>query len=334
MKRYGYYGKVVVWLLALTVLGGCLPNATPTQTPLPTVTPTATPALEKLFVEPNDGVDALLQAIESARKRIQITVYLLTYHDIINALESAARRGVKVQVILEGYPYGGGNNLGVIKALQSHGVEAKTGNPAFHYTHQKTVTIDNRLAFLMTSNLTYSAFHNNREFMVLIRDPAKIAEINEVFAADWERRPPKLDHPKLVWSPVNSRSVILGLINSAHKRIEMYQEEMYDREVVDALITAAEKRHLDIRVIGPYREDDNGEWMTLSRHGVHVHRIEQPFVHAKVILVDGKVALIGSMNISETSLDFNRELGLVTRDPAIMNRLQRVFAEDWQRPAH
>ncbi len=344
MKRHYFYGRVLMWLLALTILGGCLPNATPTpantftpipaQTPRPTVAPTPAPALENLFVEPDDGVDPLLQAIDHAQKRIQVTVYLLTYHDIIDALESAARRGVTVQLILEGHPYGGGDNLDVIKTLQSHGIEAKTGNPAFHYTHQKTVTVDNSIAFLMTSNLTYSAFHKNREFIVETRDPAKIAEINEVFAADWARRPPKLDHPRLVWSPINSRSTVLGLINSAHHDIKMYQEEMYDQEVIGALVTAAEKRHLSVQVIGPYRKDDQGQWATLSRNRVQVHQIEYPFIHAKTILVDGKIALLGSMNISETSLDFNRELGLITRDPAIIGRLQQAFATDWQRSWH
>ncbi len=352
MERQRYSrGQLKHLLLLLTLIiviasfSSCLPEMTPalpsmpaptlpptpTLLPMPTLTPTFS---ESLLVEPQDGAGRLTQALNSARKRIQVTVYLLTYRDVITALETAAARGVTVQVILEDHPYGGGSNKKVSEALKAHGVAVKAGNPAFRYTHQKTVTIDDRITFIMTANLTYSAFHKNREFILISEDPVKISEIDKVFAADWERRPPNLEHPKLVWSPINSRMAILELIDNAKRGIEMYQEEMYDSEMVGTLVTAAEKEGVDIKVIGPYRKGGSGRWAQLSRHGVHVHRLKTPFVHAKVIIVDGQRALIGSVNLSNTSLDYNRELAVETSNPAIIQRLQSTFASDWRRPTH
>ena len=53
------------------------------------------------------------------------------------------------------------------------------------------------------------------------------------------------------------------------------------------------------------------------------------YIHAKMILVDGREAFIGSENFSPPSLESNRELGLTFNDAAIMAQLQAVFTADW-----
>ena len=63
--------------------------------------------------------------------------------------------------------------------------------------------------------------------------------------------------------------------------------------------------------------------------GVEVAFLDEPYVHAKTILADGKTAFVGSQNFSRTSLDFNRELGIVFDDAAAVNRLASAFLQDW-----
>jgi phosphatidylserine/phosphatidylglycerophosphate/cardiolipin synthase-like enzyme len=48
-------------------------------------------------------------------------------------------------------------------------------------------------------------------------------------------------------------------------------------------------------------------------------------LHAKTILADGERAYVGSANLTDTSLHYNFEMGLLIEDRAIVERLEKVF---------
>jgi len=48
-------------------------------------------------------------------------------------------------------------------------------------------------------------------------------------------------------------------------------------------------------------------------------------MHAKMVLADGERAYIGSANLTDTSVHYNLELGLVLEDREVMSTLERVF---------
>ena len=60
-----------------------------------------------LFIEPDDGVQPVIDAISGAQQSVKMEMYLLSDADVMNALEQDAQRGVDVQVILDQKPYGG-----------------------------------------------------------------------------------------------------------------------------------------------------------------------------------------------------------------------------------
>jgi phosphatidylserine/phosphatidylglycerophosphate/cardiolipin synthase-like enzyme len=53
-------------------------------------------------------------------------------------------------------------------------------------------------------------------------------------------------------------------------------------------------------------------------------------LHAKLILVDGKAAMTGSMNIDRSAFDVRRELGIEIDCPTVIRRLTEIFEADWQ----
>lgn len=67
-------------------------------------------AAPRLVVEPEDGVRPLLDLIASAREEILVKMYLWTPSrmDVVEALGEAAKRGVRVRVLLEREPSGAG----------------------------------------------------------------------------------------------------------------------------------------------------------------------------------------------------------------------------------
>jgi cardiolipin synthase len=52
-------------------------------------------------------------------------------------------------------------------------------------------------------------------------------------------------------------------------------------------------------------------------------------MHAKLILVDGQRAFVGSQNFSTVSLDANREAGIIVADTAVVTELAGVAQGDW-----
>ncbi|HLH25796.1 MAG TPA: phospholipase D-like domain-containing protein [Chloroflexota bacterium] len=290
-----------------------------------------------LLVEPDEGRTAIERAINGAQQSVDLVIYLLSDRQTIAALKAAQARGVRVRVMLEEHPYGGGpGNGAVAQDLQAAGVTTAWSNPAFRLTHQKTLVLDGSTAWVMTLNLTASAFTRNREFAVRVTDPAAVAEIEQVFEADWDRQAVHPGQPSLVWSPDNSRAKTLDVIRGAKRTLEIYNEEMQDAETEQALAQAAQ-RQVAVRVLmtggGGGNDPNEPGRQRISQAGAQVRLIATPYIHAKMILADegasGAGAFVGSENISTASLDQNRELGVLVSDATYLHRLHDVFEHDW-----
>ncbi|MDP9470942.1 MAG: phospholipase D-like domain-containing protein, partial [Chloroflexota bacterium] len=201
-------------LTALTVTPGPLP--TPTPRPARATEPTAPqPGVVGLFVEPDDGRAPILDELNAARRSIDLEIYLLSDEEILQALERAQARGVRVRVILEEHPFGGaGGEERVFARLEQAGIAVRWSNPAFRLSHIKTFVIDAEVAIIMNLNLTKTSFTGNREFGAITTRPAEVAQADAIFEADWQRSAEPPDGP-LVVSPTTSRRTLLGLIESA-----------------------------------------------------------------------------------------------------------------------
>jgi phosphatidylserine/phosphatidylglycerophosphate/cardiolipin synthase-like enzyme len=317
----------LIWIAAGVV--ACQPAAGPsTAGNLPVGAPSI-----QLYVEPDVGARPVIQFIDAANQSLDVAMYLLSDRPIISAIESAKRRGVLVRVMLEEHPYGeGAGNGSIYDRLRGEGILVAWSPADFKLSHDKYAVADRRSALLGTANWTASAFSSNREYVVVDQDATDVAQVAAIFDADWSRRVAAVDDPHLVVSPTNSRADFLALIRTAHKQIDLEAEEMQDQEIEDALGQAAQ-RGITVRAIVPTSSggadaNEPGQ-RRLAGAGVKVRRLENPYVHAKDILIDGQEAFIGSENISSQSLDQNREIGIVTVDPAAVDRLEQTFALDW-----
>lgn len=280
------------------------------------------------FVEPQTGDGPVLNLIGRARHLIRLELYELTDADIVNALASAKHRHVSVEVLLEQHPFGGGSYAqAAYHELQSRGIAVRWANEnAFTFTHEKALDIDNQIAGIFTFNMSYSAFSSNREFGVIDYSHRDAWEIGSIFQADWNRSKAKLSDPNLVVSPINSRSSITHLIDGAHHTLDLYEEEMDDGTVESHLIGAV-RRHVRVRVI---ISSDSSGVENIKAGGVRVVIMSSPYVHAKAVVADGARVFIGSENISTTSLDSNRELGIILSQKSAIRTVENSFQSDWQ----
>lgn len=301
----------------------------------PTVAPTRPPAspgagVIGVFVEPDDGRRPILDELTAARRSIDLEVYLLSDNDVIKSLIDADRRGVRVRVIMEEHPFGGpGNQPRVFSRLQDGGVEVRWAPAPYRFAHIKTFVVDGAVAIIMNLNLTTSAFTGNREFAAITTRPGEVAEAAAIFEADWAGAVDPPDGP-LVVSPASSRRELLDLIASARIDLDLYAEVVQDDEALAALAAAA-KRGVAVRLIVPDDKaaDVRADYLRLVADRVAVRTIPTLYVHAKLVVVDGRLAFIGSQNFTATSLDQNRELGLFVDEPALVSRLRRIFESDF-----
>lgn len=291
------------------------------------------PAPVRLLTFPGTPELTFVQAIQGAQRRVLVTVYLLTDLRIVDALAAARAKGLEVRVLLEGNPYGATVAAqATLTRLQEAGIAVKAGNPAFRYTHQKSLITDDS-AYILTNNLTRAAVQANREFGIVIEGAAEVSEIVGAFEADWARTPFAPANPRLIWSPLNSRSRLTGMIDAAQTSLEIYAEVVQDDAIVAALGRAAQ-RGISTRVlIAPAdagsTAEGNGDVGVLLGAGVQVRVLRNPYAHAKVIIVDASSAFVGSQNLTFTSIERNRELGITIGDPGALRSLRATFEADW-----
>jgi cardiolipin synthase A/B len=295
----------------------------------------------QIFVEPDAGDAVITNAIAGAKKTILLEMYLLTERNVINALEDAANRGVDVQVMLEQHPYGSGSAspTQTLDRLRAAGIKAQATNPAFALTHEKGMVIDGNTAYIMTANFTLSAlgsgsYTKNREYGIIDTNTQDVQAVTTIFNADWSRSTPQIHDPNLVVSPVNARNAFTSLINSAHKTLLIEAEEMQDSGIEQA-ITDAGQRGVKVEVILPSpgsssSNDSNSSGIrAISHTGIQIEEDAHLYMHAKIIIVDGQKAFVGSENISTASLEHNRELGILVSDQNVLSTLQQTFQQDW-----
>jgi cardiolipin synthase A/B len=345
-RRAGRRGGWLAALVAVVCCLGCSGTAALVTTASPSPSPCGSAACApgdgtrgvQVFVEPDAGRAPILRAIEGAKSSIWVEVYLLTDSSTIQKLEEAAARGVDVRVLLETAPYGDGATSAqvTLAKLNAAGVHAQPADPAFHYTHAKTMLVDGGTAYIMTCNLTASGLGGtkqttNREYGAIDTDPSDVAEVRAIFQADWNRTAPQLGDPNLVVSPVDARPKLLALIAGARTSLQVEDEEMLDAQSEDALVAAA-RRGVAAEVVLPLPSASSPPPPDLARlaaGGVRIRYSATLYMHAKLIVQDGGRAFVGSENFSANSLDANREVGVLIADPTALTALETAFASDW-----
>ena len=289
-----------------------------------------------LITEPDQGLTPIYGLLSSAKKSIDITIYELSDPTVLTLLTKASTMGIAVRVILD-QNNEKANNTKAYDALTSGKVSVHWANPAYACTHQKTITVDGTTSAIMTLNLTPQDYATTRDFAVIANNPADVAAIETTFNADFTNATiTPQNGENLVWSPTNSRSALLALINGATKSLLISQEEMEDTGIESALESAL-KRGVSLTLV---QENVGGKYSpilnTLKSAGAKISIYSSRtghYIHAKTVLADYGTAqakmFVGSENFSTYSLDKNRELGLILTDSGCMTGVEAVLTTDF-----
>jgi phosphatidylserine/phosphatidylglycerophosphate/cardiolipin synthase-like enzyme len=125
-----------------------------------------------------DGLKAMINLIHNAQATLDFAVMGFTHRDIIDAIEMAHDRGVKVRMVGDADHWG---NEGYRRLLNRQ-VPMSVGNGS-HIMHDKFIVVDGRFVFMGTANWSVSDMTQNSNNMLLIDHPGVAAD----FTAEFEQ---------------------------------------------------------------------------------------------------------------------------------------------------
>ena len=273
----------------------------------------------KLIVLPDDGMAPIVAAIKKAKTSIDTTIFRFDRMEIEKALAGAVGRGVKVRALIAHTNRGGEKLLRKLelRLLGAGVIVARSADDLVRY-HAKFMIIDGRTLYVMLFNYT-ALDARSRSFCVVTTHRGTVAEATRLFEADSLRQPCDPAPQQLVVSPDNARKRLADFVKGAKKSLWMYDPKLSDAAMI-RLLEDRQKKDVDIRVIGSIGKRAKQFNATAPK----TFRL-----HARVIIRDGKEAFFGSQSLRTAELDARREVGVITRNPAILKVVTTVFEKDW-----
>ena len=275
----------------------------------------------KLLVQPEDGVLAMVDAINRAKSRVEIAIFRLDRSEIEKALANAVSRGVFVHALIAYTNRGGEKELRKLemRLLQAGVTVARTSDDLARY-HGKYMIVDRRELQVLAFNFTHLDIDHSRSFGLITRTPRLVAEAAKLFEADATRQPYVATLPALVVSPLNARKELARFLQGARSELLIYDPEVSDQSML-RLLEERIKAGVKVKLIGR---------LTRRVEGIEQRKLARLRLHTRCIIRDNRDAFLGSQSLREMELAARREVGVIFKNSTIAARLAKTFQADWE----
>jgi phosphatidylserine/phosphatidylglycerophosphate/cardiolipin synthase-like enzyme len=292
-----------------------------------------------LIVLPDDTSAPLLDAINAAKSSLRVKMFVFSAPSLMDAVIAAHKRGVDVRVMLNPERRDGQKENDEVRGkLKAAGVKVLDSNPSFDVTHEKSMVVDDSVAFIESLNWEERNLTETRDYAVVTSHKHEVDEVIQGFDADWNRTEFKSgDHSHLIWCIGNGRQRMCEFIDKAKHSLWLQNERYQDPVVIEHLVRAharGVKIHVMARPPHKLKKEKLIEGVsglrTLADLGVPIHKLKHIKLHAKLMLADDARAIIGSINIAPGSFDSRRELAIEVDDEHIIKRIHKTIHHDWE----
>jgi len=194
--------------------------------------------------------------------------------------------------------------------------------------------IDDQILLLTGMNIANEYRYERHDYMVELRGAEYVSQF--LTRKKWQNRAKSIE---LVMNTEQSKDVRFALndiLDDAQESVIVEHCYISDAEVTDRLI-ALTKRDVRVTIIVPGAKDlhYHANMSTMGRllaegDKANLNILLYPkFFHAKIVLVDHRFALIGSMNLMKSSLDDMGEVNVLIRDKQrAINKLYETLRTD------
>lgn len=229
--------------------------------------------------------------------------------------------------------------------------------------HRKLLLVDGRRAFIGGINLQAPHVTSRRrkairDYHFAVHGPI-VQELQYAFLRDWhfmtDAEPDTLLRTALFPSLNPSGNALVRLINSgptpsenetvadvffsaisaARRQIIIVTPYFIPPLFLSRALQSAAQRGVETRLLVPRKNNHPfAAWAgralydELMDSGVRIHERRPPFMHAKAMVVDDTVALIGSANFDARSLRLSYETNLAVYDARLVGKLKGIIWED------
>jgi phosphatidylserine/phosphatidylglycerophosphate/cardiolipin synthase-like enzyme len=272
-----------------------------------------------LIVLPDDGIEPVLNAIESAEKSVDLIVFRFDLKPVEKALEAAVKRGVAVRALIAHTNSGGEKRLRQLeqRMLDAGVTVSRTADDLVRY-HGKVLIADR--SALHVYGFNYTALDlKSRSFGLVCRDRRCVQEGVRLFEADAAKQEYEPSLETFVVSPENAREQFATFIKRTKKQLLIWDPKVSDPQMIRLLQQRA-KAGVDVRIIGKVSKRGSA----LKANKMAGHRL-----HVRAMVRDGESAFVGSQSLRALELDGRREVGLITKDARVVKRLGEIFEADW-----
>jgi cardiolipin synthase len=129
------------------------------------------------------------------------------------------------------------------------------------------------------------------------------------------------------------------MISAATRRLWIANAYFVPSQAILELIGQKARAGVDVRILAPDKNSDSKtafgaqhlEFGELLEQGVKVWEYTSSMMHAKTMLVDDELALVGSINLDPLSLNELEENALVIQDKSFAEELGQAFSADCSR---
>ena len=331
------------------------------------------PILDGNLVRPlRNGAEifpAMLAGIASAKRTITFETFIYWSGNIARmfaaALVAAARRGVKVHVLMDGIGCDCVNGSAVAE-MRGAGVELEIyhfSNFARinHRTHRKLLVIDGALGFTGGVGIAdqwdgHAAGPDEwRDSHYRVEGPV-VAQMQAAFLDNWMKTRAIVLHGEEYFpalktagphrcqmfksSPMegseSARLMYLLSITAAEHSLKVGNAYFIPDDLITEALIAAVQRGVAVEVLVPGEQMDSGLVRAASRHrwgallecGVRVFEFEPTMYHCKTMMIDGVWTSVGSANFDNRSFRLNDEANLNIMGADIAAAETRAFDAD------
>lgn len=248
---------------------------------------------------------------------------------------------------------------------QRHGLLRILGPTRINYrNHRKMLVVDGKEAWTGGLNVgdeymgLSPVFGRWRDTHVRVAGPAALAAAL-AFREDWQWATGEILEPDVPSPiPVSGDQPVLVMptgpadmledcaiafsevISKAERRLWIVSPYFVPDVDMQTSLYAAAMRGVDVRILVPRKPDHRLVWLAsiahanrMINHGVKIYRYTEGFLHQKVILVDDKIAGVGTVNFDNRSFRINFEITLWFTHEKMIREVNDMLEEDFAESA-
>lgn len=325
------------------------------------------------FTSGKEKFDTLIKDLENAEHHIHFQYYIIENDEIGRKIKSIlmkkASEGIEVRILYDDVANWRTKNR-FYDEMKKSGVEItaylQVRFPIFtskvnYRNHRKIVVIDGTTGYIGGMNVADRYLTDSWKDMHLRITGKGVLALQSAFLIDWVSSGKSLLSDKVYFpempvftdnilqivtgGPINPWRTLLQatlhILSNAKKYVYIQTPYFLPTESLFQILQSAALSGVDVRLMVPNKADvpfvntaARSYFAEMMRAGVKIYLYQPAFLHAKMMVADDFITVIGSANMDFRSFEHNFEVNVYLYDKEFAGKMKQLFLEDQQNCKH